>query len=254
MKKYLLITFLLLFSVNAYSYIEGNAKINYVVDGDTFDLKVDNTDILKMLMKQNIVSKEHINLKNKTFRVRLANIDTSESTHYDKSKNTKKGKETSNVVKDRYSYKEVKYICYKKGKYNRAICDIYTQEGNIGVWLIENNYSPYVTDFGRHPTQDKQFRNATLKAQNSITSNQNFDYSKLKNIRKPSKINMAKKGYSYFKNRKTENVEEVKEKLSLNKKDIYEKLKNLENKNGNKKYLSDEQVDKLKYLGSINYN
>ena len=99
-----------------------------------------------------MATNDTVNFSNNTFTVRLSNIDTAESKHPDKYKNTKFGKKTSNVAKNTFSGDLVKYTCYEKGYYGRSICSVSSKEdGDYGEFLISNGYSSYEKGFGNHP-------------------------------------------------------------------------------------------------------
>jgi endonuclease YncB( thermonuclease family) len=163
MIKYILTLLVILFSNFTFaSVISGNGKIVHIADGDTFDVQVYNKQDLKNLIRANYVGLQHVDTKNGVFRIRLANVNTEESTHLDSSRNTDFGETTSNAVKSTFSNAEGNFRCYKKGKYERAICSFTTDRNiDIGIWLIQNDYSPYVKKYGRHPEFHSQYVSAS---------------------------------------------------------------------------------------------
>jgi len=244
----------MLFSGFAQAEISGQGKIYYAVDGDTFDIQVKDFEVIKSLYHNNYVGKEHISVKNRTFRVRLANVNTEESSHKDVSRNTKYGKETANVVSKKFSYQQVNFTCYKKGNYDRAICDLETSEGDIGVWLIENNYSDYVSQYGKHPKQHSEYSLAQKnRSSREIYSNNPSNFDKIKNFRKPSKIKIAKKAWNYFKDHKGLKPK-VSEKIQeINMQDVINQLSSLKNTAGKADMLTQEQANQLSYLKNLTY-
>lgn len=157
--KYFLLTFLALFSLQSFASVSGSGRINYIVDGDTFDVQTDRKTINSML-NNNLVGHKYANTQNYVFRVRLANVDTAESVHEDESQNSQRGKNTSNYVKNMINGKNVKFECYEKGNYDRAICSIEVNGTDLGYTLIKEGYSPYITDWGDHPSNHWMYRKA----------------------------------------------------------------------------------------------
>lgn len=151
-------------------------KIINVVDGDTYDVKTD-LKTLNLLLRNGIVEQKHVNVSRSTFRVRLTNVDTGESTHVDKSKNTEKGRNSTKFARAKYSNKESSFECYKKDYYGRAVCSINVNRfGDIGIDLINNGHTKYITKYGKHPTMHSSYRNARFKtlAINAGEKVQNF--------------------------------------------------------------------------------
>jgi endonuclease YncB( thermonuclease family) len=248
---------LLSFTNLVYAEIIGSGKIYYVVDGDTFDIQVDDIEVLKSLYRKNYVARKHINIEKNTFRVRLANTNTDESKHKDLSKNTASGRATSDAVKNRYSYKKIKFICYRKGKFDRAICDLKTSVENIAIWLIKNNHSDYITYFGKHPTEHKSYvlaeRNSKQTGTN-VANNNSMDFSelnKIKSFKKLNKTKVAKAAWDYFNKRK--GVANVKKSNKLNMQDIANKLHELKQTSGSGDFLTEEQKGQLMYLKNLKY-
>ena len=172
MLKNTILLFTILFSNFVFAnVIVGKGTISYVVDGDTFDVQVYDSNSIQELLNADYVGFKHVDTRKNTFRIRLANINTEESKHKNSEKNTQFGSETSEVVKQTFTGKEGEFRCYKKGNYDRAICSFITERNiDMGYWLIENEYSPYVKNWGRHP----EFHREYVKAVHS-RSNQGYD-------------------------------------------------------------------------------
>lgn len=158
--RYLILglSFLLGFSVQAQAQvIQGKGIVNYVVDGDTMDIRVPEAQQQQLLDAQ-YISAEHISERFQTFRVRLANVDTAESKHLDESRNSATGEASSSYVRGLIIRKPVTYYCFDKGHYGRAICSLDVEGvGDLGLHLIATGHSPYVTGFGRHPMMHDQY-------------------------------------------------------------------------------------------------
>lgn len=163
--KYLIlaISFLLAFSAQADKIVSGQGTINYVVDGDTFDVRLPYQQ-RQALLDVGYVSSEHVSDRYQTFRVRLANVNTAESAHVDKSRNTKAGKQISNYVQSIVLKQEVEYHCFEKGNHGRAICSLNIEGlGDLGLHLIQEDLSPYVVRFGKHPTMHQEYQRAATQ-------------------------------------------------------------------------------------------
>jgi endonuclease YncB( thermonuclease family) len=256
----LILIFCILFSSTVFASIEGQGRISKVVDGDTFDIQVNDFSKLQSLYKNNMVGKKFINVNKQTFRVRLGNTNTEESKHTDQSKNTSFGSETSSVVKNKFSNVNVKFICYKKGYYERAICDLYTKEGNLAGWLISNNYSPYVTKFGKHPTLHNEYKgySTSTASTNSLKfDSENLNYNNLSNLKKPSKKKMAKAVYNYFTKHKGDRgiKRNTKQIEKMTPQTILQGLAELKRDKENPQFnVSNEQKAQLSWLNNLKNN
>ena len=109
MLKYILMVTLATFSftVNAFD-IDGNGKIYYVIDGDTV-LMSDVGDETYKFLKQKSHKKENFDDRFNSIKIRIGNINTKESVHKDKTKNTKDGKEASDYLKKLVEKKNFKF-------------------------------------------------------------------------------------------------------------------------------------------------
>lgn len=140
--------------------VQGTGEIVWVTDGDTFKIEPDNSSVINKL-SNGVSQKGMDNYKYGQFVVRLANVDTAESVHYNKSRNSKEGKKVSNLMKDKLYGKRVEFRCFNRGHYERAICNVSilgnSEIEDIGAYLIKNGYSKYVTSWGRNPYKDSQY-------------------------------------------------------------------------------------------------
>lgn len=161
-KKIILLLTILFSNFTFASVISGEGKIIHVVDGDTFDIQAYRNSDVQSLLNTKYIDKKHVD--SNVFRIRLANINTEESKHVNSSKNTAFGQETSTVVKNTFLNKDVYFKCYDRGYYGRAICSLNTKKGDIGYWLISNNYSPYVKKYGQHPEYHTKYLSANRKS------------------------------------------------------------------------------------------
>ena len=110
--------------------------VKRVVDGDTFVVNFDGTDE----------------------KVRLIGVDTPESVHKDKSKNTKEGKIASNYTTEKIQNKQVEleFDVQQRDKYGRILAYVYIDGNMLNKMLLEDGmaklatYPPnvkYVEDF-----------------------------------------------------------------------------------------------------------
>lgn len=145
--------------------VSGSGVVYRVLDGDTYDINIDDQDVYNKLKATATTSKElsYFKDKYKNFRVRLGNIDTAESTHYDSSRNTLAGKNTSTYVKELLSKEKVNFYCWDYGRYGRAICSVTFSGGDVGIHLIKNGHSEYVTSFGINPFFHEEYKKASKR-------------------------------------------------------------------------------------------
>lgn len=143
--------------------ISGAGTIYSAVDGDTFWVNLDS--------KKNFTDLYHHSRDDRHFRpkylavkMRLGNTNTEESNHKDSSRNTPKGRATSEYVKSFTEKRRVKFHCWDIGDYNRPICSIRVQGlGDIGLLLIQKNLSPYVRKYGDSPRMHREYMEAAIK-------------------------------------------------------------------------------------------
>lgn len=107
--------------------LNGTYEVIRVVDGDTIILNIDDENV----------------------RVRLIGVDTPESVHSDKSKNTEEGVIASNFVKDLLDNQSVylEYDVSKHDRYNRLLAYVYLDDGEtmLNRLLINNGYATIMT-------------------------------------------------------------------------------------------------------------
>lgn len=131
------------------SPVYGEGEIVRVVDGDTYVLRVGTSELLSMM--ESGVSSKIVDKSDLSVKLRMFGINTPESVHPDKRKNTKEGVEISKYVKSYLNGREVEYICFGIGYYGRPLCSIGVEGRDFGIHLIENCMSDYVTKYGEHP-------------------------------------------------------------------------------------------------------
>lgn len=145
--------------------VVGKGVVTWVVDGDTYWIKPYSSADFRGITKD--ARSSNMRVTEGTFKTRLLNVDTEESVHRDKSRNTPFGKETSNVMKSRLYQQEVTFYCDGVGNYGRPLCRVETVQGDVGLFLIANGYSKYVTYFGRSKALDSEYVHAEMSARRS---------------------------------------------------------------------------------------
>lgn len=153
--------------------IKGTATVTYVVDGDTMDVSADSQESWNDLRAEAYRAQESyqrdMNVdrtfkpQGNSFRVRIGGIDTPESVHRDKRKNTPEGKIASNYAKSIIDGKRVNYACWEIGYYGRPICSIYTDQMDFATAMMEAGHTEYVTKYGRHPFWHDHYRQVKIK-------------------------------------------------------------------------------------------
>lgn len=145
------------------SMIEGEGFVYRVVDGDTYIVNVKEPKVYAALKSSARTSneKKYFDDKYRSFKIRLGNIDTAESKHYDASRNSQKGVETSDYVKKKLNKQNIAFTCWDFGKYGRAICSVRLGGVDLGLHLIQQGFSSYYTSFGSHPYLDSEYSNAS---------------------------------------------------------------------------------------------
>ncbi|MCP3943979.1 MAG: hypothetical protein GY710_21210 [Desulfobacteraceae bacterium] len=141
MKKALFVLVLSLLSLPCFA---GQYKVLKVVDGDTID-------VLYMGAKE---------------RVRLLNVDTPESVHPDKSKNTFMGQKASAYTKNRLDNKSVdlEFESKLRGRYGRLLAYVIVDGVNYNLELVRRGWSPYYTKYGKSKKYHIDFVSAEQKA------------------------------------------------------------------------------------------
>jgi len=143
MKKNLLLVLVLLVSV--LPCFASPYKVVRVIDGDTIDIQYEG----------------------KKERIRLLNVDTPESVHPDKRKNTWLGKQASDYTKERLSGKFVslEFEEKKRGKYGRLLAYVFLDNANFNLELVQKGWSPYYTKYGESKRYHEKFALAQKQAQ-----------------------------------------------------------------------------------------
>jgi len=143
MKKILLLVLVLFVSV--LPCFATPYKVLRVIDGDTID----------------------IHYGEKKERIRLLNVDTPESVHPDKTRNTSLGKQASDYTKKRLSgkYVSLEFEGKRKGKYGRLLAYVILDNTNFNLELVQNGWSPYYTKYGKSKRYHEKFRLAQKQAQ-----------------------------------------------------------------------------------------
>jgi len=96
-------------------------KVLRVIDGDTID----------------------IDYQGKRERIRLLNVDTPESVHPDRTRNTRMGKQASDYTKKRLSgkYISLEFDGDKRGKYGRLLAYVGLDKNNFNLELVQKGWS-----------------------------------------------------------------------------------------------------------------
>lgn len=145
--------------------IEGTGKVYRVVDGDTIVVNVDSASFSRFVELANTDDKKkHLNHQYKSVKFRIANVNTAESVHKIKSKNTAAGKTASNYLTRLVDKKSVRFKCYDHGDYGRPICVVATGNKDLSYNIILNGYSEYVTAWGKNPYYHSNYQSAERKS------------------------------------------------------------------------------------------
>lgn len=144
------------------NYIIGEGVVYRAVDGDTFVVNVNSQAVYEDIkqLANTPKARNYLNDKYKSFRIRLAATDTEESKHKDTSRNTAAGKATAKYVARMTEGKPVTFACWTLGNYDRAICSMELSGQDLGLHLIQQGLSPYVTYFGKHPYLHAEYQEA----------------------------------------------------------------------------------------------
>lgn len=163
LKKGLLVVLVALcFNVSASERVLGTGVIDHVVDGDTYWIKADRHDVFTKVIAK--AKSQSFRVPKKTFKARILNINTEESVHSQKDKNTSFGTLVSALVKDELNEKRVTFICDGVGYYGRPLCSVYVNKRDYALSLVERGLSAYVTKYGKHFNNHKGYVSAELKA------------------------------------------------------------------------------------------
>ncbi|WP_273208867.1 thermonuclease family protein [Marinobacter subterrani] len=153
---------------------KGTGTVVYVTDGDTMTINPDQNEDLKALRAAARDAQERYqrqgNLNSifdpqrETFRTRIGNINTAESVHPDESRNSAAGEKASKVAKKLMTGKRVTFACWEIGYYFRPICSVWTDDFEFGMTMIRNQFSRYVTKYGKHPFWHTQYLESEASA------------------------------------------------------------------------------------------
>ena len=148
--------------------VQGEGKVAWISDGDTFRIDPDNDahiDEMSQYVKKVSSVGKHFNWGQ--FTVRVANVNTAESNHMDEKKNTTEGKKVSDIVKQHLDIgTRASYHCYKLGYYDRPVCNVTMMPSgsapyDFAEWLIKNGHSPYIQKYGTNPFNHEGLLNAS---------------------------------------------------------------------------------------------
>lgn len=140
--------------------IQGSGYIYRAADGDTYWVSDIQPQAYRQLFSQSR-DPDHFNDRYRSVKMRLGATDTAESVHRDEARNTLRGKTISAFMGQLTKNQKVTFRCWDIGDYDRPICSIKAANiGDIGLYLIKNNFSEYVTYWGRHPFLDAEYRQA----------------------------------------------------------------------------------------------
>lgn len=100
-------------------------EVTRVIDGDTFECVING----------------------KTQKVRLIGVDTPESVHPDKNKNSEEGKKASDYTKEKLQGKKVglEYDVQKNDKYGRILAYVWNESKMYNLELLEKGYAKVMT-------------------------------------------------------------------------------------------------------------
>jgi endonuclease YncB( thermonuclease family) len=145
--------------------ISGQGVIYQVVDGDTIWLNVNDQRVFNKFLDlaDTKDKKKALRETYKAIKIRIANIDTEESVHRDVSRNTKKGKESSNYLKSIAEKRNAEFVCWQYA-IGRPVCSVEFKENSIsvdiGYRMISKGHSDYVTAWGKHPYAHNEYLKA----------------------------------------------------------------------------------------------
>lgn len=100
-------------------------------------------------------------------KIRLLNVDTEESVHPDKRKNTVFGKTTSNYVRSVLEKKVVTLECEGKGRFGRKLCNVFLDGELFNARLVEEGWSKYYRKYG----DSKNYHELFVRKQKLAKSN-----------------------------------------------------------------------------------
>lgn len=123
------------------------ATVARVIDGDTLEVPIDG----------------------EFHRVRLRCVNTPESVHPDRTRNTPLGAEASGFTKRRLEGQQVRLLREPDGderdRYGRLLAYVLIDGENFNVELVRKGYSKYETRYGRSKQYHSEFREAEKAAE-----------------------------------------------------------------------------------------
>lgn len=154
--------FILFFSISASAteVVYGEARVSRVIDGDTISVLLSEQTLVDFRSWAHRLGKSFPGGFIKETKIRLGAINTPESVHRDRSKNTPEGIKASVALKEKLHHKSVNLECWSIGKYNRLICSVLSNNKDMGLEMIKEGHSPYVTCWGRHPVRHNEYLSA----------------------------------------------------------------------------------------------
>ncbi len=128
--------------------------ITRVIDGDTLEVTLEDGTVEK---------------------VRLLCVDTEESVHPDRKRNTAFGKETSDHVRELLTHDSGGLPGFlefedgrRRGRYGRLLSYVFPRDpsgtANLNLYLVRQGYSPYYTLYGRSGRYHDEFEKAEAHA------------------------------------------------------------------------------------------
>ncbi|MCC1496823.1 thermonuclease family protein [Alcanivorax sp. 1008] len=148
-------------TASAMDMVEGDGLVYRVIDGDTYIVNVEAPSTYRTLLATAPPGAgKHFNPHYKSFKIRLANVDTPESVHVDASRNTPAGKKASAFAKELLEGKFVSFKCWTFDKYGRAICSVSKGSEDVGETLIRGGFTKYETRWGTHPYLHERYLRA----------------------------------------------------------------------------------------------
>jgi len=102
-------------------------------------------------------------------RIRMLNVDTPESVHPKKSRNTKIGKRASEYTKKRLTGKSIslEFDGKKRGRYGRLLAYVILDKNNFNLELVQKGWSPYYTKYGKSSFYHARFSAAQTRARDN---------------------------------------------------------------------------------------
>lgn len=127
------------------SYVEKNYNIDFGIekDGENQTANTEEYKVVRVVDGDTIV----VNFNGKEEKVRFIGVDTPESVHPDKSKNTEEGVRASEYTKERLLNKNVKleFDVQERDKYGRLLAYVYIEGNMYNKELLEKGYAKVAT-------------------------------------------------------------------------------------------------------------